>query len=114
LQLSAAHLTLKTNICFPDEDSESKEVKPAEGEEKKEGAETTEENAEKPKKEWIINAWVKKQVAEKLPIIKPIPGFCEYFVFIFTQWKNSGYVNNIFYSRYHAPIGYPSSKIVTW
>ena len=65
-------------LFSPDEDSESKEVKPAEGEEKKEGAETTEENAEKPKKEWIINAWVKKQVAEKLPIIKPIPGFCEY------------------------------------
>ena len=68
-----------TNPNISDEDNESKEVKPAEGEEKKEGDETTEENAEKPKKEWIINAWVKKQVAEKLPIIKPIPGFCKYF-----------------------------------
>ena len=79
MKFSAEYPTLKTNFFFSsDEDSESKEVKPAEGEEKKEGAETTEENAEKPKKEWIINAWVKKQVAEKLPIIKPIPGFCEY------------------------------------
>ena len=71
-----SHYNCNANIS--DEDNESKEVKPAEGEEKKEGDETTEENAEKPKKEWIINAWVKKQVAEKLPIIKPIPGFCKY------------------------------------
>ena len=86
---------MKLSSLLSDEDSESKEVKPAEGEEKKEGAETTEENAEKPKKEWIINAWVKKQVAEKLPIIKPIPGFCKYFVLIITPWTNSGYDNNI-------------------
>jgi len=65
----------KENDDNEDEDSESKEVATTESEDKKEGAETTEETAEKPKKEWIINAWVKKQVAEKLPIIKPIPGF---------------------------------------
>ena len=40
---------------------------------------TTDENATpKQKKEWIVNLWLKRQVANKLPNIKPIPGFCEF------------------------------------
>merc|ERR1712142_472721 len=64
----------KENDDNEDEDNESKEVTTNENEDKKADADeaTTEETTEKPKKEWIINAWVKKQVAEKLPIIKPI------------------------------------------
>ena len=38
----------------------------------------TEEKTSGPKKEWVINLWLKRQVAQKLPIIKPIPGFCKY------------------------------------
>ena len=33
----------------------------------------------KQKKEWIVNLWLKRQVAGKLPKIKPIPGFCKLF-----------------------------------
>lgn len=81
----------KENDDNEDEDSESKEVKPAEGEEKKEGAETTEENAEKPKKRMDYKCMGKKASCRKA-----------------THYQTNPRI------LYHAPIGYPSSKIVTW
>jgi len=70
-----------------DEETESKTT--ANGEAKKEetpaaepaatGATATDGEATttevKQKKEWIVNLWLKRQVAGKLPKIKPIPGF---------------------------------------
>lgn len=59
----------------------------------------------KKQKEWVVNLWVKRKWADELPKVKPIPGFCKLLLYI----KDRNYKFDI---RYHASIGFTSSKIV--
>ena len=38
------------------------------------------EAAEDKPKDWIVNKWLKRKWAAELPAIKPIPGFCKFFL----------------------------------
>lgn len=58
----------KENDDNEDEESESKAAAAAANTEAAEGD-------EKKKKEWVVNLWLKRKVADQLPAIKPIPGF---------------------------------------
>lgn len=64
----------KENDDNEDQENETVETKTEDSKVKAE-ENNTEEKTSGPKKEWVINLWLKRQVAQKLPIIKPIPGF---------------------------------------
>lgn len=67
----------KENDDNEDEESETKVTKKEEVKEEPDAAEgdAAAPAEEKPKKEWVVNLWLKREVADKLPNIKPIPGF---------------------------------------
>lgn len=69
----------KNFIIFLDEETESKPSNDTKTGNDADASAAPAKEEELKQKEWIVNLWLKRRVAEKLPKIKPIPGFCKYF-----------------------------------
>ena len=81
------HFSLK---LFSDEETESKPSNDTKTENAEGASAEPAKEEEIKQKEWVVNLWLKRQVAEKLPKIKPIPGFCKFFDYL-SSWREEKY-----------------------
>ena len=72
---------------FLDEETESKPSNDTKTENTEGASAEPAKEEEIKQKEWVVNLWLKRQVAEKLPKIKPIPGFCKFSI----VWENKNF-----------------------